>query len=83
MGGDKPEREEARARTAYVVAARRFSAAVASFVATGVPIAPRSSSDTALPPWQRVDIAVMLELQEALAELIRTRKTYDLMRQHR
>ncbi len=41
MGSTRPEREDARARIAYVTAAERFTAAMRDFVAVGVPIVAR------------------------------------------
>lgn len=75
MGGTRPEREDARARTAYVAATRRYLAALSDVQAAGVPLVARGG--TALPSWSRVDVQVMLELHAALGELIRTRRSYD------
>lgn len=76
MGSTRPEREDARARTAYLAAARRFVAALGGYVATGVPLAPRGSTRE-LPPWGRADVAALLELREALDAVINTRRSYD------
>ncbi len=76
MGSTRPEREDARARVAYVTAAERFTAAMRDFVAVGVPIVARGP-DRKLPGWGRAEVTVMLELQAALAELIKTRRAYD------
>jgi hypothetical protein len=76
MGSTRPEREDARARTAYVTAAGRFTAAMRNYVAVGVPIMARGSGRE-LPSWGRAEVAVMLELQAALADLIKTRRAYD------
>jgi hypothetical protein len=81
MGSTRPEREIARARAAYVGAAERFVSAVGLFVATGVPLGPRSG-DTELPAWSRADVTALLTLEAALAELISTRRMYDGMRRH-
>jgi hypothetical protein len=82
VGNTRPEREDARARTTYVVAARRFVAALGNYVASGVPLAPRGSNRD-LPPWERAHVAAGLELQAALDDLIKTRKAYDSMRRQR
>ena len=76
VGSTRPEREDARARTAYVASARRFAGAMGAFATAGVPVVPRGSSHE-LPMWERYDVEVMLELQAALNELIATRRAYD------
>ena len=81
MGGTRGDREDARARTEYVAAARRYVQAVAGYVAVGVPLEPGPQRE--LPPWSRAHVAALLELQEALAALIRTRRTYDSERRRR
>jgi hypothetical protein len=81
VGSTRPEREIARARAAHVGAAQRFVSAVGLFVATGVPLGPRSR-DAELPAWSRADVTALLTLQAALAELISTRRMYDGMRRH-
>jgi hypothetical protein len=78
-GEHQLEREDARARIAYVTAAERFTAAMRDFVAVCVPIVARGSGRE-LPGWGRAEIAVVLELQAALAELITTRRVYDRVR---
>jgi hypothetical protein len=52
MGSTRPEREDARARSNYLAAARRFNAAMAAYVAIGVPLAPRRGG-AELPAWDR------------------------------
>jgi hypothetical protein len=70
-----------RARTAYVVAVRRYIAAVGNVLAAGVPLAAGGSGQD-LPAWSRVHVQVMLELHAALGELIRARRSYDAGRRH-
>ncbi len=82
MGGTRGDRDDARARTAYVAAARRFIAALAGYVAAGVPLAPKSGGKE-LPPWDRADVTVLLELHRALGALIAARRTYDSERRRR
>lgn len=75
MGGTRPEREDARAQTAYIAATRRYLAALSDVHATGVPLVARGG--TVPPSWNHVDVLVMLELHAALGELLRTRRSYD------
>lgn len=81
VGGTRADREDARARTAYVAAARRFVQAVAGYVAVGVPLEP--GVDRELPPWSRTHVTALLELQAALGELVSARRTYDSERRRR
>ena len=76
MGSTRPEREDARARSESLAAARRFSDAVAAYLAIGVPLAPRRGG-AELPPWDREQIAILLQLQDALGTLISNRRSYD------
>jgi hypothetical protein len=59
MGSTRPEREEARARTEYVAAARRFVDAFGVFISAGVPVAPKSAGQD-LPTWDRHHVAATL-----------------------
>lgn len=76
VGSTRPEREQARARTEHLVAADRWADALARYVVAGVPIT-RTPTGTPLPTWSPKDIRIMLHLQAALDDLIKTRRSYD------
>ncbi len=82
MGSTRPEREDSRARMAYLAAARRFVDAMSGFLATGVPFAPKGPRRE-LVPWTRTDVATLMELRAALDAVINARRAYDSGRRHR
>lgn len=82
VGGSRPERDIAQARTAYIATANRFVNAFGAFIATGVPLDP-GTNPRHVNAWTRADIAAVLELHTALGEMIRARRAYDGLHRNR
>lgn len=78
VGQRNPDRQLREARVAYIGAAGRFQRALTAFDNSGMPMDP--GPDPEPRPWTAEQIATLLDLRDALAEVIDTRRTWDGMR---